>query len=241
MVRRPNARLLLGVRQGVAISAPEYCSVPKDDWYRKTTWTSDDAADFFAQLARSRSDIQRTQYLRIQALTLKDTKHYHAALELLEIAIEKFPNRETTQVRKLRAECLWGLGLRDQSLEAYRAAIEAQRAQRNICNVALAFAEAFHDVDDGAYRAELLNLLREEIAQPESFGPMLEFRYALIFARLLAGLGDMNAAATWAERALSAQRAEISGLRHHKAVGWASSVDEGTEIWLRQVAACGDQ
>jgi len=216
--------------------------VPKDDWYRKTTWTSDDAADFFAHLARSRTDFHRAQYLKVQALALKDAKQYHAALELLEMAIEKFPNRETTQVRKLRAECLWALGLREQSRDAFRAAVEAQRAQRSIqCNAALAFAEAFHDVDDGAYRTELLDLLREEVAQPESFGPFLEFRYALIFTRLLAGLGDMNAAAKWADRALSAQRAKISGLRHYKPVGWASGVDEGTEIWLRQLAAGGDR
>ena len=125
-----------------------------------------------------------------------------------------------------------------QSLEAYRAAFEAQREQRNIlCNVALSFAEAFLDVNDGAHRRELLELLREEVTQPESFGPFLEFQYALMFTRLLAGLGDMHAAAKWADRALAAQRAKVSGLRHYTSVGWASGVDEGTEIWLRQLAA----
>ncbi|HUN28828.1 MAG TPA: hypothetical protein VMV65_03400, partial [Alphaproteobacteria bacterium] len=164
--------------------------MPNDDWYRKTTWTGDDAADFFAQLARTQTDIRRAQYLKIQALTLRDAKQYQAALELVDTAIEKFPTREMTHLRKLRAECLWALGLREQSLEAYRAAFQAQREQRNaLCGVALAFAEAFHDVDDGAHRLELLELLREEVAQPESFGPFLEFRYALIFTRLLAGLG----------------------------------------------------
>ncbi len=227
--------------QGVAISAAEYLGVPHDDWYRKTTWTSGDAADFFANLARSRTDIHRAQYLKIQALTLKDAEQYQAALELVETAIEKFPHRETTQLRKLRAECLWALGLREQSLEAYRAAFQAQREQRNIlCNVALAFAEAFHDVDDGTHRLELLECLREEVAQPESFGPFLEFRYALMFTRLLAGVGDMKGAAKWADRALYAQRAKISGLRHYKPVGWASGVDERTEIWLRQLAAASD-
>ena len=216
--------------------------MPNDDWYRKTTWTGDDAADFFAQLARTQTDIRRAQYLKIQALTLRDAKQYQAALELVDTAIEKFPTREMTHLRKLRAECLWALGLREQSLEAYRAAFQAQREQRNaLCGVALAFAEAFHDVDDGAHRLELLELLREEVAQPESFGPFLEFRYALIFTRLLAGLGRMSAAAKWADRALSAQRAEVSGRRHYKPVGWASGVDEGTEIWLRQLAARGNK
>jgi|HubBroStandDraft_1064217.scaffolds.fasta_scaffold282796_2 tetratricopeptide (TPR) repeat protein len=215
--------------------AEEYLCV--GDWYRKTTWTGDDAKDFFAQLAHSQAEIQRAQYLKVQALTLKDVKQYSAALELADLALEKYPHADTAQFRKLRAECLWALGLREQSLEAYRSAFEAQREQRNIlCNVALAFAEAFHDADDGAHRRELLDLLREEIAQPESFGPMLELRYALMFARLLSGLGDVNAAAKWAERALSAQRAEMAALRHHRRVGWASSVDERTEIWLRQLS-----
>jgi tetratricopeptide (TPR) repeat protein len=232
----------LRIRQGAAIPAAEYFRVPKNDWYRKTTWTSDDAKDFFAQLARSQTDIHRAQYLKIQALTLKDTKQYDAALELVELAIEKFPNREMTQLRKLRAECLLALNRREQSLEAFRSAFQAQREQRNLlCNVGLAFAEAFYDVDDGAHRSELLELLREEVAQPESFGPFLGFRYALMFTRLLAGLGQMKAAAKWADRALSAQRAEISGLRHYKPVGWASGIDEGTEIWLRELAARGKE
>ena len=218
-------------------STTEYFHVSDRDWYRKTTWTSDDAKDFFAHLARSHADIQRAQYLKVQALTLKDVKLYHPALELAETALERFPHRDTAQFRKLRAECLWALGMREESLEAYRSAFQAQREQRNIlCNVALAFAEAFHDVDDGAYRKELLDLLREEVTQPESFGPLLELRYALVFTRLLCGLGDVNAAAKWAERALLAHRAETAGLRHYRPAGWSSSVDERTEIWLRQLA-----
>jgi hypothetical protein len=62
-----------------------------------------------------------------------------------------------------------------------------------------------------------------------------------MFTRLLAGLGQMNAAAKWADRALAAQRAEISGRRHYMPVGWASGVDEGTEIWLRRLAELPDE
>ncbi len=201
----------------------------RNDWYRKTTWTSRDAEDFFANLDRSGTDIHRAKYLKIQALCLKDASHFHEALGLAELAIEKFPQRETTQIRKLRAECLWALGFRDDALEAYRSAFEAQRAQRSIdCHVGLAFAEAFHDVDDGAYRGELLDLLREEVAQPWSFGPMLEFRYSLMFARLFSGLGDTGSAAKWADRALFAQR-------------WAGRIDERTEIWLRQLSALSNE
>jgi tetratricopeptide (TPR) repeat protein len=201
----------------------------RNDWYRKTTWTSDDAEEFFTNLDRSGTDIHRAQYLKIQALTLRDAKHFREALELVELAIKRFPHRETTQIRKLRADCLCALGHRDDAVEAYRFAFEAQRAQRNIdCHVALAFAEAFHDVDDGVYRPELLELLREEVAQPWSFGPMLEFRYALMFARLFSGLDDVESAAKWADRALLAQR-------------FAGRVDERTEIWLRQLAALSDE
>ncbi len=214
--------------------------MPKNDWYRKTSWSSGDEAEFFTQLACSPTDIHRAQYLKVQALTLKDAGLFQEALALVEMTIERYPNREATQLRKLRAECLWALDLREAALEAYRAAFEAQREQRNIlCNVALAFAEAFHDVDDGAHRLELLDLLREEVTQPESFGPFLEFRYALMFTRLLAGLGEMNAASKWADRALAAQRAKISGLRHYRPAGWASGIDERTEIWLRSIVALG--
>jgi len=213
------------------------------DWYRKTTWTNDDAEDFFAHLERSRADTNRAQYLKIQARTLKEAGDVQAALDLLDIAIEKFPNRETAQIRLLRAECLWALGLHDEALDAYRSAFQAQREQRNIhCNVALSFAEAFHDVDNGLYRVELLDLLREEVAELGAFPfQLLEFRYSLTFARLLAGVGEMRRAAKWAERALAAKRAETSALPHHSALAVANAVEEQTEIWLRQIAAWGDE
>jgi hypothetical protein len=40
-----------------------------EDWYRKTSWTTQDQADFFARLKRART-LGRAQYLRVQTLTL---------------------------------------------------------------------------------------------------------------------------------------------------------------------------
>jgi hypothetical protein len=38
-----------------------------NDWYRKTTWSEADQADFFARFKRSRTPYNKAQYLRIQA------------------------------------------------------------------------------------------------------------------------------------------------------------------------------
>ena len=54
---QPNSAL-----NGIRISR-----MSKVEWFRRTTWTAADAADFAAHLKRSRSDFHKAQYLRIQA------------------------------------------------------------------------------------------------------------------------------------------------------------------------------
>jgi hypothetical protein len=41
------------------------------DWFRKTSWSETDQADFFARLKRSRGASNKAQYLRIQASHLE--------------------------------------------------------------------------------------------------------------------------------------------------------------------------
>jgi tetratricopeptide (TPR) repeat protein len=215
--------------------------VPKQDWFRKTTWSSEDEADFFAHLKRSRTDFHRAQYLAIQAWTLQRAEKPAAALPLLEKAIEEYPKERATMVRLCHAECLWSLGEAAASLAAYRSAVNTQREHPNeLFQTALSFAERFHDYQDGAHRIELLDNLHEEIQRSVTFGfPMIEFRYSVVLARLFAATGDLNAASHWAQRALAAQSRKESDFRYHRSMGLVKGVEELTEVWLRRLVADG--
>src|SRR5437660_4560561 len=99
------------------------------DWYRRTTWTSGDAGDFEAKLARARGS--RSEYLRIQALTLVETDDPNLAVPALELAqryLQKNPfGIDRAQIYTTIARAL---ALRDDvagAVDAYRNAVEAEK------------------------------------------------------------------------------------------------------------------
>jgi len=101
----------------------------KVEWFRRTTWTAADAADFAAHLKRSRSDFHKAQYLHIQA------GHLHAvgvpeltavALGLLDQLVTDWPSESQLSIAHAqRAQCLVDLGRSAEALDAYRAALLA--------------------------------------------------------------------------------------------------------------------
>jgi hypothetical protein len=67
----------------------------RDDWYRKETWSAADAAEFERRLKRSRG--QRTQYLKLQAWHLAQTRKASLAAPAIALAnkyLEEDPTRE---------------------------------------------------------------------------------------------------------------------------------------------------
>src|SRR6187431_2548661 len=56
----------------------------RDDWFRSTTWTETDQANFWTRLARARP-ANRAQYLRLQAETLSTTRNPRLALYAIEL------------------------------------------------------------------------------------------------------------------------------------------------------------
>jgi len=79
--------------EGSTPSSPH--NLPKADWFRRSTWTAQDEADFQANLGRSRSIFHKEQYLRIQAARLAAVGSeplIEAALRLLDQLISQFPH-----------------------------------------------------------------------------------------------------------------------------------------------------
>jgi len=76
----------------------------KQDWFRKTTWSEADQADFWSHLRRSRTIFNKAQYLRIQANYLSN-RFPTVSLELIEVMIKDFPSRfELASAELLRGE-----------------------------------------------------------------------------------------------------------------------------------------
>lgn len=105
----------------------------RDDWYRRTSWSAPDQADFFARLRRSRTNANKAQYLRIQANYLADADLDAAAVELLNLLIRDFPERfELAQAHLQKAECLIELDDREGAIAEFRLSLQGQRDCPNV-------------------------------------------------------------------------------------------------------------
>src|SRR5687767_11207341 len=118
----------------------------KVEWFRRTTWTDTDAADFEARLKRSRGVDRKAQYLRIQAghlLAVGDPKLTSVALSLLDRQTAQFPDPLFLSVaHSMRAEALLELGRSEEAVEAYQLALLAREAFPQVRTDAhLGFAE----------------------------------------------------------------------------------------------------
>src|SRR3569833_1043991 len=102
-----------------------------NDWFRKTTWSESDQAQFFARLQRSRSTAKKAQYLRIQAHHLEEAgspELLGVALNLLEKVLNEFPATfELAQAYAQKANCLAKLGKFHEAVICYRMAINTEK------------------------------------------------------------------------------------------------------------------
>jgi len=204
-------------------------------WFRRTTWSPSDRADFFARLARSRSIGARAQYLRIQASHLQQIgtePMYQAALELLDQLLTDYPRPvELAMAHGQRAECLAGLGRSEEAVAAYRAAFGVQRRFPHA--IALAHIE-FAELVLKLGRADLFS---EALAVLDEFGgnemlPILMYRYAAAHAHLCKATGNRTEARHFARAAIAAATKPTSGLQFHPDLGLVSTdSEELSRLW----------
>ncbi len=211
----------------------------KEDWYRRTTWTPRDQELFFGRLRRSRSDLAKAQYLRIQALYLQQEASpplYEEALKLLELFFRECPHPADLGSAYLqKAQCLEALGDLDGSLRAFRDALRADRAGSGVrTNAPLEFAvfavrHGRNDLYD-----EVLNGL--EGAESHLLFPATEYKLGMVLAIIAWETGELEEARKHAQIALKAAQKEHSGLRYHPTVGLVERVDEGLHHRLLKIA-----
>ncbi|MDR1347600.1 MAG: tetratricopeptide repeat protein [Prevotellaceae bacterium] len=107
-----------------------------NEWYRKTTWTTEDENEFFLKLKRSQK-FNRPQYLRIQASALADTNNnelLNAALELLEKYFNEYPDNkfEKSPAFKLKGDIYFKMEKYEMALESYKNAIDFEKSYPQI-------------------------------------------------------------------------------------------------------------
>lgn len=119
------------------------------DWYRRTDWNDEIAADFEARLARSRPS-SRAQYLSIQGYSILPARPDQAEA-LLERAVEAGEPSEIPRAACYLALSRVAQGNVDGAIDAYEAAIAAERqdpAFRSTAGVDQALLIALNDRRD---------------------------------------------------------------------------------------------
>jgi tetratricopeptide (TPR) repeat protein len=201
------------------------------DWYRRTTWSERDRADFFERLKRARGSSSKAQYLRIQASHLQEVGEpscVRAALELLELMVADYPEAiQLAQAHKQRAECLIDLGDRNAALVAYRDALDAERKLPNVRTDAhIGFGELVLDLEREDLYPEALSVL-DEFGTDEPF-PIQRYRLFAVRALVCERLGQLPEARQCAEHALDAAAATESPFRYRRRLGLVADQDSDT-------------
>src|SRR5512140_3125999 len=194
------------------------------NWFRHTTWTSDDQQDFFARLGRATKQ-KRPQYLYIQAACLLEThqrRNVQAALGLLDLCLAEYApgDDEMENLQHMRARCLEELGQTDAAIEAYRAALQArQRAPQGRSTAPLDFAYLVVRKQRKDLYAEAMEALTKSADAVILLFPDAQYRYAAACAIIAQETGEPERAKDFAAKALEAASKTSSGLSFHPGAG----------------------
>lgn len=100
-------------------------------WYRRTSWTDTDRAEFEQRNRRSRGSDSKAQYIRIQADTLRQTgksELVRAALELLQRSFREFPeSMDCALAYECAGRCCEQLDDPQHAAEFYKRALARER------------------------------------------------------------------------------------------------------------------
>lgn len=197
--------------------------MPKDEWFRRTSWSHADEEAFWARLARSRGVSNKAQYLRIQAHTLAETHEdalVRVALRLLERLLADFPEPfQLAASYQQAAQCHEHFGELEQAIRYFRLALDAVRRHRGLdAGTALEFPWFIieHRLID-LYDEAIITL--GSVQDAHLVWPVAVFKMAAIRAMVANARGDHQSAAARAREALDAAHLEKSPFRYHRELG----------------------
>lgn len=193
--------------------------VKNNNWFRKTTWSEEDQADFFAHLEKNDNPFHAAQYVRIQALHLQDAgvpRMLYSAIKLIDLMIEKYPHKSQLAMAHMqKAECLDALGHVDEAIQSFRDSLDAQRSFLKAPSaVALSYGTF-------AVNRELAHLYDEVFDVLEELSDLLtspaqKFQHFAIKAVISEHRGDLHEARGFAREAINATQQVYSGTHYDK-------------------------
>jgi len=210
----------------------------RQEWFRRTTWTDSDHADFNARLKRSRGASNKAQYLRIQAFHLAEAGHHTAAVELLDRLFTECPERvQLADAHLQKAAALAVLGQVDAAIDEFRRALQSERDFPNVrTNAWLDFGIFIVERELSDYFDEALLILEEFRDDSGVSFPSITHCYCVIRALIADARGDATMARDYARQALAEALKAHSGLSHHPRVGLVGTKSKRFERKLRALA-----
>jgi hypothetical protein len=204
-----------------------------DDWYRRTTWTADDARHFESKLARSRSS--RAQYLKIQAGMLAATGDPALAVPAIELA-NRYLQEDPDGFFAVEA-CLILAGahssLKDEPriLDAYRRAVAFEKSRRGPrCMAYVEFAWFAATRDLRSVFEEVLAAIDANMEEGDLVFPITQYKYFGALALISAGLGDAENARRMARNATSAAARARGPFPGHPKLGLVGNRGEDARV-----------
>jgi tetratricopeptide (TPR) repeat protein len=208
----------------------------KDDWFRKTTWTEADQAEFWAKLKRSRTAYNKAQYLRIQASYLSG-QYPATALEMLDKMLREFPDSpEVSGAELQRGQIFLGEGKLEAALEALERALAREEDYPNMQTDAWSVYGKVVVQNKVVPRYERAGKLAAARLRRAVF-PTERYLANAILAVIEEYRGRSDAAVAHARAALAETKVEHSGFRYHPDVGLVTNPDEQLVAELRRISA----
>lgn len=209
------------------------------DWYRCTEWTPEASAAFEQRLSRSRGG--RGEYLRIQALTLADTKnpkYAAAAINLAKRHLEQDPHGiSAAQMYATIARAFETLGDRSGAVESYRSAVEFEFQRPNVRGyhyIDFAWFVAVHELS--VHYEEALKAIAQNKQDQDLVFPSNQYRYFASLALISAGLGDSANARRMAKNALASAAIEKGPFWRFPLLGLVKGKTDAVRARLQRLA-----
>jgi tetratricopeptide (TPR) repeat protein len=213
--------------------------VGREDWYRRSTWTERDREEFGARLQRCRTEHTKAESLRIQALYLERVGGQEmllASIALLDRLLQRHPvSSSLGAAYKQKGNCLLALGRVGEAIDAFRAALAAQRAHP--------FVRDYSHLDFAGLvlACRRSDLYPEVLAAFTEFGgnerlPIEQYRFHGARALMLDEMGNRDEAREAALAALEASRQVHSSFHKHPTEGLVTDPDPSVQERLSAIA-----
>ena len=209
------------------------------EWYRKITWTKKDEEEFFTKLGRARKD-GRAQYLKIQAITLIDTKKAKlltVAEKLINKLFSDYPNDKFEKSSSFKAlgDIYKHRKKIDEAIAYYRKAVDFEAICPNeISGADLEYAELIVKFKKEKHYNFVEKLITKQIKEDEMSFPLEKYKAYSILAIINKYKGNNIRAEKFALLAEENASAETSGFRYHKYLGLVIRRDQWLDNLVKQ-------